>query len=95
MFLIPDRRSTCDLFASLPCGQWFRAYGNENWEFDEKGYMRKRIASINEAPIHESERRISVPEGAEVKRNSWLTEQGLSDALEQEFPLSNGNAPAY
>ena len=39
-------------------GQWFRAYGNENWEFDEKGYMRKRIASINEAPIAESQRRL-------------------------------------
>uniref|UniRef100_A0A7S0XGF5 Uncharacterized protein n=1 Tax=Mantoniella antarctica TaxID=81844 RepID=A0A7S0XGF5_9CHLO len=78
-----------------PSGQWHRAYGNENWEFDAKGYMRKRIASINEAPIDESERRISVPEGAEVAHNSWLTEQGLSDTLEVQFPLSNGNLDAY
>ena len=37
-------------------GQWFRAYGNENWEFDEDGYMRKRFASINDSPISETER---------------------------------------
>jgi len=39
-------------------GNWFRAYGNENWEFDENGLMQKRFASINDAPIQESERRI-------------------------------------
>lgn len=39
-------------------GQWFRAYGNENWEFDEKGYMRKRFASINDLEITESERKL-------------------------------------
>jgi len=38
-------------------GQWFRAYGNENWEFDENGLMRKRYASINDLPIKESERK--------------------------------------
>lgn len=38
-------------------GQWFRAYGNENWEFDENGLMRFRHASINEVPIQESERK--------------------------------------
>ena len=38
-------------------GQWFRAYGNENWEFDENGLMRKRFASINDLPIKESERK--------------------------------------
>lgn len=37
-------------------GQWFRAYGNENWEFDENGLMQKRFASINDLPILESER---------------------------------------
>ncbi|MBC8032682.1 MAG: nuclear transport factor 2 family protein [Chitinophagaceae bacterium] len=35
---------------------WFRSYGNENWEFDENGYMAKRFASINDVPIKESER---------------------------------------
>lgn len=37
-------------------GQWFRAYGNENWEFDENGLMQKRFASINELEISESDR---------------------------------------
>jgi nuclear transport factor 2 (NTF2) superfamily protein len=39
-------------------GEWFRAYGNENWEFDENGLMQKRYASINEIPIKAKERRI-------------------------------------
>jgi len=39
-------------------GQWFRAYGNENWEFDENGLMQRRFASINDLPIDESERRL-------------------------------------
>ena len=38
--------------------QWFRAYGNENWEFDENGLMKKRFASINDLPIKESERKL-------------------------------------
>ena len=42
-------------------GQWFRSYGNELWEFDEDGYMRRREASINDVPIDESERRIFGP----------------------------------
>jgi nuclear transport factor 2 (NTF2) superfamily protein len=42
-------------------GQWFRSYGNENWEFDDLGYMRRREASINDVPIAESERRIQGP----------------------------------
>lgn len=37
--------------------QWFRAYGNENWEFDNNGLMKKRYASINDLPILESERK--------------------------------------
>ncbi len=39
-------------------GNWFRSYGNELWEFDEEGLMRRRYASINDAPIKESERRL-------------------------------------
>jgi len=39
-------------------GQWFRAYGNENWEFDENGLMRKRYASINDLAIKEEDRRL-------------------------------------
>lgn len=41
-------------------GQWYRSYGNELWEFDEDGLMRKRLASINDAPIREDERRLGV-----------------------------------
>ncbi len=39
-------------------GQWYRAYGNENWEFDENGLMQKRYASINDLQIKESERKL-------------------------------------
>ena len=42
-------------------GQWFRSYGNELWEFDEHGLMRRREASINDVPITESERRYFGP----------------------------------
>ncbi len=39
-------------------GQWFRSYGNELWEFDEDGFMRKRVASINDLPIEEKDRQL-------------------------------------
>ena len=42
-------------------GQWWRSYGNEHWEFDAEGYMRRREASINDVAIEESERRIFGP----------------------------------
>ena len=42
-------------------GQWWRSYGNEQWEFDQEGYMRRREASINDVKIDESERRIFGP----------------------------------
>jgi hypothetical protein len=42
-------------------GQWFRAYGNELWEFDDEGLMRRREASINDVPIQESERKFLWP----------------------------------
>ena len=44
-------------------GNWFRSYGNENWEFDEHGLMRRRFASINDLPIAESERKFRWPLG--------------------------------
>ena len=43
-------------------GQWFRSYGNEHWEFDEHGLMRRRDASINDVPIEERQRRYREPE---------------------------------
>ncbi|WP_411845660.1 nuclear transport factor 2 family protein [Roseibacillus persicicus] len=45
-------------------GQWYRAYGNENWEFNEDGLMARRIASINDLPIKEEERKFHWPLGA-------------------------------
>ena len=38
-------------------GQWYRSYGNENWEFDALGYMKRRFASINDLPIREADRK--------------------------------------
>jgi nuclear transport factor 2 (NTF2) superfamily protein len=46
-----------------PKGQWWRSYGNENWEFDADGYMRRREASINDVAISEEDRRIRGPRG--------------------------------
>ena len=45
-------------------GQWWRSYGNENWEFDAHGLMRRREASINDVPISAAERRIDGPRSA-------------------------------
>jgi nuclear transport factor 2 (NTF2) superfamily protein len=45
-------------------GQWWRSHGNENWEFDEHGYMARRYASINDQPIHEAERKFRWPREA-------------------------------
>jgi len=56
---------------------WFRAYGNENWEFDAEGLMRRRIASINELPIDESERKFHWPAGARPEGHPGLSELGL------------------
>ncbi len=44
-------------------GQWFRAHGNENWEFDAHGYMARRFASINDQPIAEANRKFRWPQG--------------------------------
>ena len=43
--------------------EWFRSYGNENWEFDENGLMRRRYASINDLPIKETDRKFHWPQG--------------------------------
>lgn len=43
-----------------PDGQWYRSYGNEQWEFDDEGLMRRREASINDVPIEAAERRVAV-----------------------------------
>ena len=58
-------------------GTWFRSYGNENWEFDEHGLMRRRIASINDLPIGESARKYRWPLGRRPDDHPGLTELGL------------------
>jgi len=59
-------------------GNWFRAYGNENWEFDERGLMRTRHASINDVPIKESERKFHWDRsGPRPKDHPGLTDLGL------------------
>lgn len=55
-------------------GNWFRAYGNENWEFDDHGYMRHRIASINDLPIKESERKYHWPLGRRPDEHPGLSD---------------------
>lgn len=58
-------------------GNWFRAYGNENWEFDDNGLMRRRIASINDLPITESERLYRWSLGRRPDDHPGLSELGL------------------
>ena len=58
-------------------GHWFRSYGNENWEFDDDGLMRVRLASINDLPIHESERKYHWPRGRRPDDHPGLSDLGL------------------
>ena len=58
-------------------GHWFRSYGNENWEFDENGLMRRRIASINDLPIDESECKYHWPLGRRPDDHPGLGDLGL------------------
>ena len=56
---------------------WFRSYGNENWEFDDQGYMRRRIASINDLAIKETDRKFRWPIGRRPDDHSGLSDLGL------------------
>lgn len=56
---------------------WFRSYGNENWEFDEHGLMRRRIASINDLPIREEDRKYFWPLGRRPDEHPGLSDLGL------------------
>lgn len=56
---------------------WFRSYGNENWEFDQHGLMRCRIASINDLPIKESDKKYRWPLGRRPDDHPGLSELGL------------------
>ncbi|WP_367160708.1 nuclear transport factor 2 family protein [Kozakia baliensis] len=57
--------------------QWFRSYGNENWEFDEAGLMCRRIASINDVPIEARERLFHWPQGRRPDEHPGLSDLGL------------------
>lgn len=58
-------------------GNWFRAYGNENWEFAANGLMARRVASINDLEIGESERKLTFAQGRRPDDFPGLTELGL------------------
>lgn len=56
---------------------WYRSYGNENWEFDEHGFMQRRYASINDLPIKESERLFHWPQGRRPDDHPSLSDLNL------------------
>lgn len=58
-------------------GNWFRSYGNENWEFDEQGLMKNRFACINDLPIKNSERKFLWPQGRRPDDHPSLSDLGL------------------
>jgi uncharacterized protein len=58
-------------------GQWYRAYGNENWEFDPQGVMHHRYASINDVPIRPQDRLYHWPQGPRPQDHPGLPELGL------------------
>lgn len=58
-------------------GNWFRSYGNENWEFDEYGLMQRRYASINDLPISEKDRKFYWPQGRRPDDHPGLSALGL------------------
>ena len=58
-------------------GNWYRSYGNENWEFDAGGYMARRIASINDLPIRPADRQYHWPPGRRPDDHPGLSELGL------------------
>lgn len=58
-------------------GNWYRSYGNENWEFDAAGLMQRRYASINDLPIAESERKYHWPQGRRPDDHPGLSDLGL------------------
>ena len=58
-------------------GNWYRSYGNENWEFNDDGLMRLRLACINDLPIRESDRKYHWPLGRRSDEHPGLTDLGL------------------
>jgi len=58
-------------------GQWYRSYGNENWEFNERGFMHRRFASINDLPIKAAERKFFWPMGRRPDDHPGLSDLDL------------------
>jgi len=58
-------------------GQWFRSYGNENWEFDDQGFMARRLASINDLPIAVTDRAFHWPSGRRPDEHPGLSQLGF------------------
>ena len=58
-------------------GHWYRSYGNENWEFNEQGFMQRRFASINDLPIKAEDRKFHWPLGRRPDDHATLSDLGL------------------
>jgi hypothetical protein len=76
-------------------GNWFRSYGNENWEYDEHGLTRLRIASINDLPIKESERKYHWPLGRRPDDHPGLTDLGLASVGPDKFPACEDSCSSW
>jgi uncharacterized protein len=70
---LPSKKSA----APKMLGNWFRSYGNENWEFNEHGFMRWQIASINDLPIQEGDRKYHWQLGRRPDNHPGLSELNL------------------
>ena len=74
-------------------GQWWRSYGNELWEFDEHGLMRRREASINDVPITAGERRLLGPRTPESPRSRCADRPGCRAAVSRRSPPGPSRPP--
>jgi uncharacterized protein len=72
-----DYRLIKELWAFTDHGNWYRSYGNENWEFNDDGLMRARFASINDLPIRESDRKYHWPLGRRPDDHAGLSDLGF------------------
>ncbi|RLN46302.1 hypothetical protein BBJ29_003780 [Phytophthora kernoviae] len=76
-------------------GQWYRAYGNENWEFDDDGYMAKRYASINDVPITEKDRQFHWPQGRRPDDHPGLSDLGLNQNVSAALYMQSMMSKMY
>lgn len=77
-------------------GEWFRSYGNENWEFDDRGFMRIRLASINDLPIQEDERKLLWSQGPRPSDHPGLSDLGLKPLQgTSSCPITTHRSPSH